>query len=142
MKIYDSNIAQKSGHILWCFCLYAIIGIIFKLTFYLTDATLNTIPTFVIIASLALGQAWRLHKMHYRIAENALIQYDFHYRTLFIEQIVEIHVLKKMRWISFHSPYNIVIETMDKEKYYMAPEDVETMVDILKKENPDILVTR
>ena len=142
MKIYDSKLAQKSGHILWCFSLYAIIAIVFEITFYLTNVTTNTVSTFSIIVCMAFGQAWRFHKMHYKIADNALIQYDFHYRTIFIEQIVTVRVLKEMKWISFHSPYNIIIETMDKEKYYMAPDDIETMVQILRTENPSILFTQ
>lgn len=92
----------------------------------------------MVIIALWLGQSWRFRKMCYKVNDDVLVQYDFHTRTILIDQIVSIRVLDKMKWISFHTPYNMVIETMDNNKYYIAPEDVQLLVDTLKKENPEI----
>lgn len=80
--------------------------------------------------------------MTYKINDETLIQHDFQFRTIFIDNIIEVRVLNKIKWISFHIPYNIVIQTVDKEKYYMAPKDVESMIQLLKEENPNIQITR
>ncbi len=80
--------------------------------------------------------------MTYKIYDETLIQHDFQFRTIFIDNIIEVRVLNKIKWISFHTPYNIVIQTVDKEKYYMAPKDVESMIQLLKEENPNIQITR
>ena len=141
MKIYESKLAQLSGHIFWAFCLYTIIaiilGILFKLMVHAEDGTLST---FCGVIAVWLGHVYRFRKMYYKINDDTLVQYDFQSRTIFIDQIVSVCVLERMKWISFHTPYNIVIETIDKEKYYMAPKDAESMAEILIKENPEIKV--
>lgn len=144
MKIYESKLAQLPGHILWTFCLYAIIGVIVAGLFFLfaqeTDST--NLTTFVIIGVLWLGQSWRFRKMCYKINEDVLVQYDFQSRTILIEQIVSVKVLDKIKWVSCHTPYNMVIETMDKNKYFIAPEEALLLAATLKKENPNIQVIR
>ena len=139
MKIYESKLAQLPGHILWTFCLYLICGAIIEFFFLLTTQIEDYKPTtFMVIIALWLGQSWRFRKMCYKVNDDVLVQYDFHTRTILIDQIVSIRVLDKMKWISFHIPYNMVIETMDNNKYYIAPQDVPSLVDTLKKENPEI----
>lgn len=78
--------------------------------------------------------------MSYKINDDALVQYDFQSRTIHIDEIVSVRVLRHTRWISFHTPYNMIIETMDKQKYFIAPQEYKLLADILKKENPEIEV--
>ena len=140
MKIYESKLAQVPQQIFWCFCLYALIAAILGIIFHLLNNTTSTWSTFLIVIGLCLGQSRRFQKMHYKINEGTLIQYDFSYRTILVEQIVSVRILKKMTWISFHSPYNIVIETMDREKHFMAPQENKLLAEFLKKENPHIQI--
>lgn len=140
MKIYESNLAQLSGHIFWTFCLYAVVALLMWYLLYLTGNLDCSLYTFLIIVITWLGQSRRFHKMCYRINDDTLVQYDFHTRTLFIDQIVSICILERMKWISFHTPYNIVIQTKNKEKYFMAPQNAEHVAEILKKINPQIKV--
>lgn len=141
MKIYESKLAQVPGHIAWTFFLYAIIGIVIEGLFMITTPVEDNTPTtFIIIVVLWLGQSWRFRKMHYKVNDDVLVQYDFHTRAIQIEQIVSIRVLDKIKWVSFHTPYNMVIETIDNNKYFIAPEDVQLLADTLKKENPEIIL--
>ena len=108
----------------------------------MTHAENATSATFAIIIFMWLGQSWRFKKMHYKIIDDTLVQYDFQYRTILINQIVSIRVLDGMKWVSIHTPYNIVIETMDNRKYYLAPEKAKLLAETLKKENADIQFTK
>ena len=76
--------------------------------------------------------------MYYKVNEDAFVQYDFHSRTILIEQIVTVHVLKSMRWVSWHTPYNMVITTIDNQKYFIAPKETQMLTEVLKKENSEI----
>ena len=138
MKIYESKLAQIPGHILWTFCLYALIAIGTMVLFYLTNDTKCAWSTFCIIIAMWLGQSWRFSKMYYKVNEDAFVQYDFHSRTILIEQIVTVHVLKSMRWVSWHTPYNMVITTIDNQKYFIAPKETQMLTEVLKKENSEI----
>ena len=141
MKIYESKLAHIPGHILWTFCFYLLCGIIIETLFLLTTQVEDyKLTTFIIVAALWLGQSWRFHKMRYKVNDDVLVQYDFQTRSIHLEQIYSIRVLNKMKWISFHTPYNMVIETIDKNRYFIAPQDVQLLVDILKKENPEIIL--
>lgn len=140
MKRYESRLSQLPGHIIWTFCFYALCAIITGFLFYITGGTKFAWSTFCIIIAMWLGQSWRFRKMCYKINEDAFIQYDFQSRTIFIDQIVSVRVLKRMRWISFHTPYNMIIETIDKQKYFVAPQNRQQLADIFKQENPDIQV--
>ena len=140
MKIYESKLTQVPGHILWTFCFYALIAIFTEILFYVTGGARYTWSTFIIIIVMWLGQSWRFRKMVYKVNDDALVQYDFQYRTIHIDQIVTVRALKRTRWISFHTPYNMVIETMDKQKYFIAPKENKLLMEILKKENPMIKV--
>ena len=143
MKIYESKLAQVPGHMFWTFCLYLIAGLILQGLFYLTTHAEDcTHTTFFIVIFLWLGQSWRFKKMRYKINEDTLIQYDFQYRTILIEQIEKVHVLERMKWISIHTPYNMVIETIDKQKYFIAPAQADLLAATLKKENPTIQFTQ
>ena len=141
MKIYESKLANVSGHLIWTFCFYAIIAIFLLGLFFVTSHDEDhTLTTFLIVVAMWLGQGLRFHKMCYKVNDDALVQYDFHSRTILIDQIVSIRVLDKMKWVSFHTPYNMVIETIDRHKYFIAPKEVELLVKILKKENEKILI--
>ena len=143
MKVYQCKLAQLSGHVFWAFCLYAIIAVVIDILFHLmTHAEDYTHTTFAIIFALWLGQIIRFRKMKYKINDDTLVQYDFQSRTIFIDQIVSVHVLDRMKWVSLHTPYNIVIKTTDNQKYFMAPQNVDLLAEILKKENPDIQFTQ
>lgn len=139
MKIYESKLAQISGHIIWTFCFYLLVAAIMEGLFFLTTHDEDYMPTtFAIIVAMWIGQVYRFSKMRYKINEDAFVQYDFQSRTIFIDQIVSVRILKGMKWISFHTPYNMVIETMDRQRFYIAPQDVSSLTDILKNENPEI----
>ena len=139
MKIYESKLAQIPGHLVWTFCFYAVIALVLEGLFYITaHAEDCTHTTFLIVIAMWLGQGWRFRKMRYKVNDDVLVQYDFQSRSIHIEQIVLVRVLEKMRWVSFHTPYNMVIETIDKNRYFIAPQDVQSLVDILKEVNPKI----
>lgn len=142
MKCYESRLAQVPGHILWTFCFYVLIAVLVALLFRLFSGSDNVSTTFLIIVAMWIGQSWRFHKMRYKINEQTLVQYDFQYRTIQIEQIVSVRVLPHIRWVSFHTPYNIVIATVDGQKYFIAPEKRDLLVEMLKKENPDIEIIK
>lgn len=142
MKKYESKLAQFPKHCIWCICLYTLLGLMLWGFFYLAGTTEGTTASFIAVLAIAIGQCFRFHKMCYKINDDVLIQFDFQFRTIFIEQIYNVRVLKDINWVSLHVPYNIIIETIDKEKYYLAPKDVEQMVLILKEQNPSIKIIR
>ncbi len=138
MKIYESKLAQIPGHICWTFCFYLLIALFMGFLFYVTGGTEFGWSTFSIIAAMWLGQSWRFRRMVYKVNDDALVQYDFQSRTIHINEIVSVRVLKRTCWFSFHTPYNMVIQTMDKQKYFIAPKEYHQLAEILKKENPEI----
>ena len=142
MKIYESKLAQIPGHILWTCCLYLLIAALLSVMFYLFKGADDVWMTFLIVLGLCLGQSRRFFKMRYKLCEDALVQYDFQSRTIHVHQIVSVRLLRRMKWVSIHTPYNMVIETIDRQKYFIAPEDVESLVDVLKSEEPSIKVIR
>lgn len=140
MKIYESKLAQIPGHLVWTFCFYAVIALVLEGLFYITaHAEDCTHTTFLIVIAMWLGQGWRFRKMRYKVLDDVLVQYDFQSRTILIDQIVSVRVLDKMKWVSIHTPYNMVIETMDNRRYFIAPKEVQLLVNTLKEINPKIL---
>ena len=139
MKKYESKLANIPGHMVWTFCFYAVIALTFLGLFYVTAHDEDhTLTTFLLVAVMWLAQGWRFRKMCYKVNDDALVQYDFQSRTIFIDQIISVRVLDKMKWVSIHTPYNMVIETVGHHKYFIAPQKTELLVEILKKENKEI----
>ena len=139
MKIYESKLAHVPGHLVWTFCLYAIIALVLEGLFYITaHAEECTHTTFLIVVFMWLGQGLRFRKMRYKVNDDVLVQYDFQSRTILIDQIISVRVLEKTRWISIHTPYNMVIKTMDNRMYFIAPKEAQLLADTLKEINPKI----
>jgi hypothetical protein len=88
---------------------------------------------------MALSSCIRIYHIEYSIADEYLNIRDFKYRSINIFDIKEITVLKEKKRFTLKIPYDTIIEDENGRKTYLAPENRNLMLNILKDINPNII---
>lgn len=141
MKIFSSRMSEKAKGCIWMSMVYSVTAIILCIVlFLLSERNLDNIVPFIsCFIFMALSTCIRIYHIEYTIADEYLSIRDFKYKSINIMDIKEITVLKEKNRFTLNIPYDTIIIEKNGKKSYIAPENRNKMLDILKDINPDII---
>lgn len=99
----------------------------------------NLIPFIACFIFMALTSCIRIYQTEYSITDEYLNVRGFKYKSINILDIKEITALKEKKRFTLNIPYDTIIVEKNGKKTYLAPENRNEMVGILKNINPEII---
>lgn len=141
MKTFSSQMSEKIKGCVWMSMMYSVTAILFCIVLVLLSERNvdNLIPFISCFIFMALSSCIRIYHIEYSIADEYLNIRDFKYRSINIFDIKEITVLKEKKRFTLKIPYDTIIEDENGRKTYLAPENRNLMLNILKDINPNII---
>lgn len=133
--------SEKIKGCVWMSMMYSVTAILFCIVLVLLSERNvdNLIPFISCFIFMALSSCIRIYHIEYSIADEYLSIRDFKYRSINIFDIKEITVLKEKKRFTLKIPYDTIIEDENGRKTYLAPENRNLMLNILKDINPNII---
>lgn len=140
MKTFSSRFSEKAKGCVWMSMMYSVTAIALSLLLVLLSERNidNIIPFIACFIFMALSSCIRIYHIEYSIADEYLSIRDFKYRSINIQEIKEITVLKEKKRFTLNIPYDTIIVEKNGKKTYLAPENRNKMLDVLKEINPEI----
>lgn len=141
MKIFSSRMSEKAKACVWMSMMYSVTAIILSLILVLLSERNidNIIPFVACFIFMALSSCIRIYHIEYNIADEYLNIRDFKYHSINIFDIKEITALKEKKRFTLNIPYDTIILEKNGKKTYLAPENRDKMLEILKEINPEII---
>lgn len=141
MKSFSSRISEKAKTCVWMSMMYSVTAIALSLLLVLlSERNMNNIIPFIsCFIFMALSSCIRIYHIEYSIADEYLSIRDFKYRSINIFEIKEIIALKEKKRLTLNIPYDTVIIDKNGKKAYIAPENRDKMLEVLKEINPGII---
>lgn len=141
MKSFSSRISEKAKTCVWMSMMYSVTAIALSLLLVLlSERNMNNIIPFIsCFIFMALSSCIRIYHIEYSIADEYLSIRDFKYRSINIFEIKEIIALKEKKRLTLNIPYDTVIIDKNGKKAYIAPENRDKMLEVLKEINPEII---
>lgn len=141
MKTFSSQMSEKAKGCVWMSMMYSVTAIVLCIVLVLLSERNvdNLIPFIACFIFMALSSCIRIYHIEYSIADEYLNIRDFKYRSINIFDIKEITVLKEKKRFTLKIPYDTIIEDENGRKTYLAPENRNLMLNILKDINPNII---
>lgn len=141
MKSFSSRISEKAKTCVWMSMMYSVTAIALSLLLVLlSERNMNNIIPFIsCFIFMALSSCIRIYHIEYSIADEYLSIRDFKYRSINIFEIKEIIALKEKKRFTLNIPYDTVIIDKNGKKAYIAPENRDKMLEVLKEINPEII---
>lgn len=141
MKSFSSRMSEKARTCVWMSMMYSVTAIALSLLLVLLSERNmdNIIPFISCFIFMALSSCIRIYHIEYSIADEYLSIRDFKYRSINIFEIKEIIALKEKKRLTLNIPYDTVIIDKNGKKAYIAPENRDKMLEVLKEINPEII---
>lgn len=141
MKSFSSRMSEKARTCVWMSMMYSVTAIALSLLLVLLSERNmdNIIPFISCFIFMALSSCIRIYHIEYSIADEYLSIRDFKYRSINIFEIKEIIALKEKKRFTLNIPYDTVIIDKNGKKAYIAPENRDKMLEVLKEINPEII---
>lgn len=141
MKSFSSRMSEKAKTCVWMSMMYSVTAIALSLLLVLLSERNmdNIIPFISCFIFMALSSCIRIYHIEYSIADEYLSIRDFKYRSINIFEIKEIIALKEKKRLTLNIPYDTVIIDKNGKKAYIAPENRDKMLEVLKEINPEII---
>lgn len=141
MKSFSSRMSEKARTCVWMSMMYSVTAIALSLLLVLLSERNmdNIIPFISCFIFMALSSCIRIYHIEYSIADEYLSIRDFKYRSINIFEIKEIIALKEKKRLTLNIPYDTVIVDKNGKKAYIAPENRDKMLEVLKEINPEII---
>ena len=133
MKTFSSQMSEKAKGCVLKSMMYSVTAIVLCIVLVLLSERNvdNLIPFISCFIFMALSSCI--------IADEYLSIRDFKYKSINIFDIKEIIALKEKKRLTLNIPYDTVIIEKNGKKTYLAPENRNEMVGILKNINPEII---
>lgn len=140
MKTFSSRMSEKAKSCVWMSMMYSVTAIALCLILVLLSERNvdNLIPFIACFIFMALTSCIRIYQTEYSITDEYLNVRGFKYKSINILDIKEITVLKEKKRFTLNIPYDTIIVEKNGKKTYLAPENRDKMLDVLKEINPEI----
>lgn len=141
MKTFSSQMSEKAKGCVWMSMIYSVTAIVLCLILFMLSKRNvdNIIPFISCFIFMALSSCIRIYHIEYSIADEYLSIRDFKYRSINIFDIKEVTALKEKKRFTLNIPYDTIIVEKNGKKTYIAPENRDKMLDVLKEINPNII---
>lgn len=141
MKTFTSRMSEKAKGCVWMSMVYSVTAIILCFILFLLSQRNadNIIPFISCFIFMALWSCIRIYHIEYTIADEYLSIRDFKYRSINIFDIKKVTALQEKKRFTLNIPYDTIILEKSGKKTYLAPENRDKMLDVLKEINPDII---
>ena len=143
MKTFSSQMSEKVKGCVWMSMMYSVTAIVLCIVLVLLSERNvdNLIPFISCFIFMALSSCIRIYHIEYSIADEYLSIRDFKYRSINIFDIKEIIALKEKKRFTLNIPYDTVIIEKNGKKTYLASENRDMMLEIIKEINPEIIIS-
>ena len=141
MRTFNSRMSEKAKSCVWISMMYSVTTIVLCLVLVLlsTNNADNLIPFIACFIFMALTSCIRIYQTEYSIADESVNIRSFKFKSIKISNIKKITVLKEKKRFTLKIPYDTIIEDENGRKTYLAPENRNLMLNILKDINPNII---